>query len=119
MEGLPGEPTALFLLLFLLPGFLGLQVYDYLTVGAKRDGLQKIVTALCLTLLSNLAVRALVGIELIQLPKITKETPVSEVLGEFLGLNLLYLSWPASSLPRSSPSSITTASSTASPGLPA
>lgn len=92
MEGLPAEPTTLFLFLFLLPGFLGLQVYDYLTVGAKRDGLQKIVTALCLTLLSDLAVRALAGIELIQLPKITKETPVSEVLGEFLGLNLLYLS---------------------------
>jgi len=92
MEGLPGEPSTLFLFFFLLPGFLGLQVYDYLTVGGKRDGLQKIVTALCLTLLSDLAVRALVGIELIQLPQITKETPVSEVLGKFLGLNLLYLS---------------------------
>lgn len=92
MEGLPSEPTALFLLLFLLPGFLGLQIYDYLAVGAKRDGLQKIVTALCLTLLSSLTVRALIGIELIRVAKITKDTPLSEVLDKYIGLNLLYLS---------------------------
>lgn len=92
MEGLPGEPTALFLLLFLLPGFLGLQVYDYLAVGAKRDGLQRIVTALCLTLLSGLAVRALIGIQLITIIKVTKDTPISEVLGSFVSPNLFYLS---------------------------
>jgi hypothetical protein len=111
MEGLTGDSGTLFLFLYLLPGFIGLQVYDYLAVARKREIFEKLVIAFSLTAISAIVVNFVFGVPLV--PQVAPERSVSgvrallaaltgsdvekapalgTVLATFIGRNLLYLS---------------------------
>lgn len=88
-EVLKGGTGAVFLFLYLFPGFLGSLVYDFLVESRKRDNFERIVAALVLTLLSSVALKVGFGVSLLPLA-VDKETPVSTVVNAFFGRNLLY-----------------------------
>lgn len=87
-EVLKGGSGALFLFFYLLPGFLGSLVYDFLVEGRKRDNFERIVFALVMTLLSSIAMEAAVGISLLPVT-VDKDTPPAKVIDAFVGRNLL------------------------------
>ena len=88
-EVLKGGTGAVFLFLYLFPGFLGSLVYDFLVESRKRDNFERIVAALVLTLLSSVALKVGFGVSLLPVT-VDKETPVSTVVNAFFGRNLLY-----------------------------
>lgn len=64
-EVLKGQTGAVFLFLYLLPGFLGSLVYEFAVEGRKRDNFERIVAALVLTLLSSVSLKVVLGITLL------------------------------------------------------
>jgi len=63
---LKGDSGAVYIFLYLLPGFLGSATFDYLVEGEPRETFDKIVFALSMTLLSSLTVSRLFGMPLVQ-----------------------------------------------------
>ena len=86
---LKGQTGALFLLFYLLPGFLGSLVYDFLAESRKRDNFERIVAALVLTLVSWVILNAGFKVPLLPLP-FDDKTTLTAVLNAFVGRNLLY-----------------------------
>ncbi|MDE2227791.1 MAG: hypothetical protein KGL11_01965 [Alphaproteobacteria bacterium] len=92
MDGLSGDAGTLYVFFYLLPGFIGLQFYGYLAVGAPADALQKIVIALSLTAVSALVVTGLAGAAIIPPPPpLPEHAPLDAVIREFIGTRLFYL----------------------------
>ena len=87
-EVLKGGTGAVFLFLYLLPGFLGSLVYDFLVEGRKRDNFERIVAALVLTLLSSVAMKSVLGLSLLPV-KVDDHAPTAKVIDAFVGRNLL------------------------------
>lgn len=89
---LKGEAGGLFLFLYLLPGFLGAVVYDYLVERQKPTNFDRIIEALVLTLVSS--VLAHVGFDVALLPDIaiSKDTSLTQILNVFLSVNIFYIS---------------------------
>ena len=85
-----GEAGALFLLLFLLPGFLGAIVYDYLVEREKPENFDRILEALVLTLLSALVVHVAFSLPMLPTSATAKDSPLPEVIGAFLTTTTLY-----------------------------
>ncbi len=85
-----GEAGALFLLLFLLPGFLGAAVYDYLVEREKPENFDRIIEALVLTLLSALVVHVAFRLPMLPQASTGKDTPLPQVIGAFLTTTTLY-----------------------------
>jgi hypothetical protein len=110
MDQLRSDSGALFLFLYLLPGFIGLLVYDFLAEGRQREVLEKLVIAITLTLVSALLVNVVFQVPLFPEPKIVartgffaalsvviggepgKDLEAAAVLSAFIGKNLLYQS---------------------------
>jgi hypothetical protein len=91
-----GDTGALFLILYLLPGFVGAVVYDYLVERQSPSNFERFIEALVLTLVSSVV--AHVGFHVPLLPKIalSNEAPMTDVLGAFLGKSIFYVSIIAS-----------------------
>lgn len=110
MDELKGDSGALLLFLYLLPGFIGLLVYDFLAEGRQRETLEKLVIALVLTLVSALLVNYVFEVPLFPEPRAVqragffaalsalvggepaKDLETAAVLSAFLTRNLLYQS---------------------------
>jgi hypothetical protein len=92
---LKGETGALFLFLYLLPGFLGAVVYDYLVERESPSNFDRIIEALVLTLASSVVAHVGFGVPLIPNITLAKDTPLTEVLGAFLGTSILYIALTA------------------------
>ncbi len=80
-----GGPGAVAIFLFLLPGFLGLAVFDQLVEGPKREVFDRIIFALSITLLSSIAVSACFASPIIPTLPIGDKTGVFEVFGGLVG----------------------------------
>jgi hypothetical protein len=89
---LKGDSGAVYIFLYLLPGFLGLAVYDYLVEGQPREIFDKLVFALSIALVSYLAVSVLFAMPLVPGIGVTKDTSAATVLSLLLGRNLIYVS---------------------------
>lgn len=89
---LKGDSGAVYIFLYLLPGFLGLAVYDYLVEGEKREIFDKIVFALSIALVSYLAVSVLFGMPLVPGLGVIKDGSAATVLSLLLGRNLVLVS---------------------------
>ncbi len=88
---LKGEAGPLFLLLYLLPGFLGAVMYYYLVEGEKPDNFERVIHALALTLASSLVVHGIFHFSLLPDISLTKDTSSLGVLNAVLGRSLLYI----------------------------
>ena len=88
-EVLKGGTGAVFVFLYLLPGFLGALVYDFLVEGRKRDNFERIVAALVLTLLSSVALKVGFGISLLPVAVDQSAAPI-QIINAFVGKNLFY-----------------------------
>jgi hypothetical protein len=88
---LKGEAGPLFLLLYLLPGFLGAVMYYYLVEGEKPDNFERVIHALALTLASSLVVHGIFHFSLLPDITLTKDTSSLGVLNAVLGRSLLYI----------------------------
>jgi len=95
MELFQSNIGLLFFFLYLLPGFLGIIVYDYLSVGEKRDNFQKTIDALALTLVSILCVHYMAGIPF--LPSV-RNTQTTDLLNDLLSLHLFLTSLAAAGI---------------------
>jgi hypothetical protein len=89
---LKGDSGAVYVFLYLLPGFLGVAIYDYLVEGQPREIFDKIVFALSVALISYLVVRMLSGMPLVPAPGLGKDSSPPAVLSSLLGRNLVYVS---------------------------
>jgi Family of unknown function (DUF6338) len=87
---LKGDSGAVYIFLYLLPGFLGSATFDYLVEGEPRETFDKIVFALSMTLLSSLTVSRLFGMPLVQ-PGMGKDSSAAELLANMLSRNLVYV----------------------------
>jgi len=88
---LKGGAGAVFLFLYLFPGFLGSVVYDALVEGRKRENFERIIAALSFTLLASIGIKFGLGLPLLPLA-LDDKTPVSSVIDAFFGRHLLYAS---------------------------
>jgi hypothetical protein len=88
-EVLKGSSSAVFLFLYLFPGFLGSLLYDFLVEGRKRENFVRIIVALTLTLLTSVTLKFLIGLPLLPLA-IDEKAPISSVIDGFFGRNFLY-----------------------------
>ena len=93
-----GEAGALFLLFFLLPGLLGAVVYDYLVEREKPETFDRILEALVLTLLSALAVHALLDLPMVPDTETGKDTKLPDIISAFLTTTIFYTTVCAASL---------------------
>jgi hypothetical protein len=91
-EFLKGDSGAVYIFLYLLPGFLGLAVYDYLVEGQPREIFDKVVFALSIALVSYLAVSLLCAMPLVPGLGLSKDSDTATVLSLLLGRNLIYVS---------------------------
>jgi len=89
---LKGDSGAVYIFLYLLPGFLGLAVYDYLVEGLPREIFDKVVFALSIALVSYLTVSALFAAPLVPGLGLSKDSDAATVLSLLLGRNLIYVS---------------------------
>lgn len=93
MDGvLKGETSTLFLILYLLPGFLGAVVYNYLVERQSPSNFDKVVEALVLTLVASVVAHLVFGIALLPDIAIAKDASLSQILNAFVTINLLYIS---------------------------
>ena len=79
-----GGELGLYLFLYLLPGILGALVFEYIVEGEPRDTLDRIATALVLSLVSALAATLLFGQSFTPHIEIRNETPPDVILAAFL-----------------------------------
>jgi hypothetical protein len=89
---LKGDSGAVYIFLYLLPGFLGLAIYDYLVEGQPREIFDKLVSALSIALVSYLAVSLLWAMPLVPGLGMSKDSNAATVLSLLLGKNLIYVS---------------------------
>jgi hypothetical protein len=89
---LKGDSGAVCIFLYLLPGFLGLAIYDYLVEGQPREIFDKVVFALSIALVSYLAVSLLFVMPLVPGLALGKDSNAGTVLSLLLGRNLVYVS---------------------------
>jgi hypothetical protein len=89
---LKGDSGAVYIFLYLLPGFLGMAIYDYLVEGQPREIFDKIVFALSMALISYLAVSVLFAMPLVPGLALSKDGNAATVLSLVLGKNLIYVS---------------------------
>lgn len=89
---LKGEAGALFLFLYLLPGFLGAVVYDYLVERQRPTNFDRIIEALVLTLVSSVAAHTVFQVPLLPNISVSKETPLTQILSVFLTSSIVYVS---------------------------
>lgn len=89
---LKGDAGALFLFLYLLPGFLGAMVYDFLVERPSPTNLDRILEALVLTLVSSVVVHVGFGVPLVPDVKLTPNPSLVQVLNVFLNTSILYIS---------------------------
>jgi hypothetical protein len=89
---LKGDSGAVYIFLYLLPGFLGLAVYDYLVEGQPRETFDKVVFALSIALVSYLAVSLVFGMPLVPAVPSGNDIELWKVLSRMLGRNLIYVS---------------------------
>jgi len=92
MELLKGDAGPVFIVLYLLPGFLGTVVYDYLVVAGKRDIFERLFHVLALNVLSSLLVHVVFGLPLGVFAEVTENASVTEFIEIIVRNNLLYLS---------------------------
>ena len=92
VDFLKGDGGAVYLFLYLLPGFLGMAVYDYLIEGQPRETFDKIVFALSMTLISYLAVSVVCGVPLVPGISLGKDSNAPTVLASMVGTGLAYVS---------------------------
>ncbi|CAK0759357.1 conserved membrane hypothetical protein [Azospirillaceae bacterium] len=95
MELLKGDAGPVFIVLYLLPGFLGTVVYDYLAVGEKPSLSERIFHVLALDLLSSLLVHVVFGVPLGVFAEVAENASVTEFIEIIVRNNLLYLSMAA------------------------
>ena len=88
---LKGDSWSVYIFLYLLPGFLGVAVYDYLVEGPAREIFDKIVFALSITLLSSLVVNRVFAIPLVPVGA-GKDSNAALMLSSLLSRNLVYIS---------------------------
>jgi hypothetical protein len=88
-EVLKGGSGAVFLFLYLFPGFLGTLVYDFLVEGQRPENFERIVAALALTLVTSALIKFVFGLPLLPLA-IDDKAPVSAVIDGFVGSRLLW-----------------------------
>jgi len=89
-EFLKGSTDAVALVLYLLPGFLGMAVYDYLVEGPPREIFDRVVFGLCMTLVSAVCVHLIFGVPMVPLIVIKKDGNVFELVGNIVGSNMVY-----------------------------
>ena len=89
---LKGDSGAVYVFLYLLPGFLGLAVYDYLVEGQPREIFDKVVFALSIALVSYLVVSVLFAMPMVPGLALGKDSNAATVLSLLLGRNLVYVS---------------------------
>lgn len=89
-EFLKGGTDTVALVLYLLPGFLGMAVYDYLVEGPAREIFDRVVFALSMTLLSAVCVHLLFKVPMVPLVVIKKDSNVFELVGSVVGSNMVY-----------------------------
>ncbi len=87
-----GSTVALYLFFYVLPGLFGSLVYDYVVEGEKRETIDRIATALVLTLISLVALHYLTDTPIVPTLEVTNDTRVNAIMNAFLGKNLLYAS---------------------------
>lgn len=85
MDQLRSDSGALFLFLYLLPGFIGLLVYDFLAEGRKRETLDRLVIAFTLTLLSAILVNLVFRVPLFPEPRVAARTGIFAALSALIG----------------------------------
>jgi hypothetical protein len=89
-EFLKGGTDAVALVLYLLPGFLGMAVYDYLVEGPPREIFDRVVFALSMTLVSAVCVHLILKVPMIPFIVIKKDSNVFELVGSIVGSNMVY-----------------------------
>lgn len=90
MEKIVGTgPIALYLFFYLLPGLFGSMVYDYILEGEKRENIDRVASALVLTLASAMVLHYAAGAPIVPSFEVTNETRVDALMNAFLGENLL------------------------------
>lgn len=92
---LKGEAGALFLFLYLLPGFLGAVVYDYLVERQRPTNFDRIIEALVLTLASSILAHVWFQVPLLPNANLSRDTPPTKILSVFLTSNIVYISFCA------------------------
>lgn len=90
-EVMKGDYGALFIFLYLLPGFVGAVVYDYLIEREPPSGFERIIEALVLTLVSSTVAHLAFRIPLFPDLALNKDTSLTSVLGAFIGTSLMYI----------------------------
>ncbi len=91
-EFLKGQAGPVFILLYLLPGFLGAVVYNYLVERDKPSNFDRIIDALLLTLASSLIVHILFTVPLLPSFNVPKDSSPASIISIFLSRNILYIS---------------------------
>ena len=89
---LKGESGALFLFLYLLPGFLGAVIYDYLVERQPPSNFERIIEALVLTLVSSVVAHVGFGVPLLPNIELSKDTSLTAIVGAFLDKSVLFIS---------------------------
>lgn|GEM_PF-5970834 len=91
-EFLKGGSGAVFIFFYLLPGFLGAMLYDYLSERDKPTNFDRIIDALVLTLVSSVLVHLCFGVPLLPTIKVDDHTAVTDIVSLFISKNILYIS---------------------------
>lgn len=85
-----GEVGAFLLIMYLLPGFLGLVVYDFIAESEKRDNFGRFIGALSLTLVSGIVV-GLISHKAILPPEFASDAKLRDVIAAFLNIQVVWL----------------------------
>ena len=89
---LKGDSGAVYIFLYLLPGFLGVAIYDYLVEGQPREIFDKVIFALSMSLVSYLIVSLVFGMPLVPGIGLGKDSNAPMVLSSMVGRGLAYVS---------------------------
>lgn len=92
MELLKGDAGPVFIVLYLLPGVLGVVVYDYLISGERKGVIEQIFLVLALDVVSSLLVHVVFRVPLGVFAEVTEDASVTEFIELIVRNNLLYLS---------------------------
>lgn len=97
MEGVPGELTAFLLVMYLLPGFLGVVVHDFLAETKRSESFGRFVAALTLSLLSNIVVGLATG-KAVEIPEFGDKPELAKIITAFVTWRLVWLTLVAGAL---------------------
>jgi hypothetical protein len=85
-----GGSVTLYLFFYILPGLLGSIVYDYTLEGERRDNVDRIATALVLTLLSSVILNFTLNTPVVPTLEVHNDTRIDVIINAFYGKNLLH-----------------------------